>query len=233
MRKTNRSVGTEPVEMFLLATSIVSTMSAGRRSVYCSLGLILVLSHLTTAYSVEEICSRRCLYHRGGVLCNCNARHFTGKRGLAADADQHTVQSVRTNNHFHDSLVPGSDGTLSSHFVTSQVLQQQIRHLWARHRVGHLGRDIDQQVGHTVEGTDDQDKNNVADQHIDESSEVMLQQDVPDEDFDDVRTVGGDDHYTVVSGGDDAEHTRVASHLRQLQAAMGRALQGRRRSRFD
>ncbi|BFZ22827.1 hypothetical protein BsWGS_25866 [Bradybaena similaris] len=214
-------------------------MSPGRRSLYLSLGLILVLIHVTAAYSVEEICSRRCLYHRGGVLCNCNARHFTGKRsGLAAG--MHTARSARrghvspTNTHYDHSLVSESEGTPGIHFATSQGLQQQMRHLWGRHRVGHQGQDLDQQVGNTVdEGTDDQYKDNIADLHIDDPSEVMLQQDVGDDDIDNVRTVGRDEQYTVVSGNDDAVQTRVASHLRQLQAALGQALQGRRRSRLD
>ena len=31
---------------------------------------------------MARICERRCLYGRGGILCRCNAMHFTGKRSL-------------------------------------------------------------------------------------------------------------------------------------------------------
>lgn len=44
----------------------------------------LLALHLASSFSVEELCAKRCLYGRGGVLCNCNVMHFTGKRSDAS-----------------------------------------------------------------------------------------------------------------------------------------------------
>ena len=41
---------------------------------------LLVPPQACLAFSLERMCETRCLYGRGGNLCNCNAFHFAGKR---------------------------------------------------------------------------------------------------------------------------------------------------------
>ncbi|XP_005103216.2 uncharacterized protein LOC101863915 [Aplysia californica] len=55
-------------------------------SVRCCCFLLLSLLLLQHSYSVNvsQICRHRCLYGRGGILCNCNAMHFAGKRNNKA-----------------------------------------------------------------------------------------------------------------------------------------------------
>uniref|UniRef100_A0A0B6Y0H9 Uncharacterized protein n=1 Tax=Arion vulgaris TaxID=1028688 RepID=A0A0B6Y0H9_9EUPU len=54
-------------------------MAAYRKYIICLLPIVMFV-HTTMTFNVEELCAKRCLYGRGGVLCNCNAMHFNGKR---------------------------------------------------------------------------------------------------------------------------------------------------------
>ena len=40
----------------------------------------LLCVQLGASLDVARLCERRCLYGRGGILCQCNAMHFKGKR---------------------------------------------------------------------------------------------------------------------------------------------------------
>ncbi|GFO30355.1 craniofacial development protein 2-like [Plakobranchus ocellatus] len=42
--------------------------------------IVCAMCLLGAAVDVKAICQRRCLMGRGGILCNCNAMHFGGKR---------------------------------------------------------------------------------------------------------------------------------------------------------
>ncbi|GFR94725.1 hypothetical protein ElyMa_002674700 [Elysia marginata] len=50
----------------------------------------LLCVQMGAAMDKQMICARRCLYGRGGILCRCNAMHFTGKR---AGSSNHTPVS--------------------------------------------------------------------------------------------------------------------------------------------
>lgn len=45
--------------------------------------LLLLLPPLALTFNLEKMCASRCVYGRGGNLCNCNAFHFAGKRSQA------------------------------------------------------------------------------------------------------------------------------------------------------
>ena len=45
--------------------------------------VLLFVPQLCHCFSLEKMCETRCLYGRGGILCDCNAFHFAGKRDAA------------------------------------------------------------------------------------------------------------------------------------------------------
>jgi len=70
-----------------------------------------MMVYLSASFTVEEICARRCLYGRGGVLCNCNARHFTGKRSGLLPED---------NIYIKDFMKPGLSSTYPQDKVSKE-----------------------------------------------------------------------------------------------------------------
>lgn len=64
-------------------------------------GLLCIFTFLSlsNSFNVDELCAKRCLYGRGGVLCNCNAMHFNGKRGGYSQAPANDPRGHNTEDY--------------------------------------------------------------------------------------------------------------------------------------
>ncbi|CAG5116776.1 unnamed protein product [Candidula unifasciata] len=89
---------------------------------------ILTCTPLAQSFNVDELCAKRCLYGRGGVLCNCNAMHFNGKRSGSSEAPTNDLRGYNTQDnydqypreHSRSSLSPNKFiyyGSMNSHDV--------------------------------------------------------------------------------------------------------------------
>lgn len=173
-------------------------------------------------------------------MCNCNARHFTGKRsGLSPGASLYTIDSMRQGQQSpffernENSLVALNGGILGHDLAISPDLRHEIRDLWGQQRLGGVLASAERPGNYKVVSEDahpDGHQNSPADGRISETPLIIIEPDGSNEDSNEDSDGDIFHHYPVLHENQNAVHDSLASeqNVRRLELALRRALQEQR-----
>ncbi|CAL1547880.1 unnamed protein product [Lymnaea stagnalis] len=77
-------------------------LTSGRSMYVIFLLVLMIICNTCSTFNVEQYCYQRCVQGKGGVLCNCHARHFGRKRSATKAAPHLYSPNFNTNRRFSE-----------------------------------------------------------------------------------------------------------------------------------